>query len=218
MKFCPSQGVFIGKSNLYQERYSLAPLSCQGRTYDIWYAHYNLLDSWQHHLRNYTVILVFSRNQVPKVCPLVCNHRLSDEKWIQLSADGAEIISVKNPRTSERSIACSHDCLIWVCRLLNLGRKIFLAYTKLWLPAYIYLFFFRFTVGNNISLHILKEEYIAKDLRCPALRLLEKNKCLVPEDRWGPFKIFVDNWTSENTPLTFMNIPPINHCCKRCLC
>lgn len=155
-------------------------------------------------LRNYTVRLVFSRNQVLKVGPLVSNHGLSDEKWIQLSAGGAEIINVKNHRTSERSIACSHGCLIWVCSLSNLGRKVYFlpAQSCDSQPVYIYSFSVsRWAIIFPCTSCDLKVGYIAKGLRCPALRLLEKKTWLVPEDTWGLFKIFIGNWISENTLL-----------------
>lgn len=147
-------------------------------------------------------MLVFFRNQVLKVWPLVSNHRLCDGEWIQLSAGGAEIFNVKNLRISESSIACSHGCLIWVGSLSNLGRKVYFLPAQSWLPTYnIYLLFFfssRWGTVCPCTLCELKVEYITKDLKHLALLHCLKKIQLVPEDIQDPFKTFINHWISEN--------------------
>lgn len=154
LKFSLTHWIFLGKSNLYQ-KYSLALLSGWGRSCNAWHASFNLQDSWQHHLRNYTFVLVFFRNRVLKMWPLVCNHRLSDWKWIQLSAGGAQIFNVKHPRIPESSIAYCHVCL----KVILEERFISCLHSSNCQPIRnIYLFFLHFKVGNNISLYVIKTQ------------------------------------------------------------
>lgn len=209
LKFCLSQRTFIGKSNLYQKRYSLA-LLLHWRFYNIWHASHNLQDSWQD-LRNYTFVLVFFRNQVFKVWPLVSNHRLSDEKWIQLSAGGAKIFNVKNTRISESPMACTHGCPIWVGSLSNLGRKVYFLTAQSFDCQVTYNSYSFFTWGWAIifscTLYKLTGEHIIKDLRC--LTFLDcfkkKSQRLLLEVIQDTFKIFVGHWTWENILLCLLS-------------
>lgn len=141
------------------------------------------------------------------MCPFVSNHRLSDEKWIQLSAGGAKLVSVKNIRTSKRSMGCTHGCLIWVGSLSNLGRKVYFLtaqnfYCQVMYNSYSF-FTSRWAIIFSCALHKPEVEHI-KDWRYLALSdcfKKKKSQRLLLEVIQDPYKIFVEHWTWENTLL-----------------